>query len=245
MGHKYTAEEKTWLFAQDVSLTYEEVTKRFNEKFGCVVGVSALQQHITKALGKNHVRKNASEYHFYTEEEKTWLINQDAEITYKELTEKFNEKFKCKRTESQIKDLMCKRLKIVSRTGNIEKGFFTGKEPIYKIGEEVIRDGYVYVKVKDECGENKTNWRRKQDVVWEKENGKIPEDKFVIFLDKNPMNCKIENLYLVNRSIHAQMCREGFYSTNPELTIVAIKSCELLAKLKEAPSDTKDAESEE
>lgn len=237
MAHKYTAEEKTWLLAQDVSLSYEEVTKRFNEKFGCVVGVSALQQHITKTLGKNHVRKNASDYHFYTEKEKTWLINQDAEITYKELTEKFNEKFNCKRTESQIKDLMCKRLKIVSRTGNIKKGFFTGKEPIYKIGEEVIRDGYVYVKVGNERGRNKENWQRKQDIVWEKEYGEIPKDMFIIFLDKNRMNCEVENLYLVNRAIHAQMCSEGWYSENPQATLCALKCCELQEALKNKEHD--------
>lgn len=181
-------------------------------------------------------------HHHYTDTEKKWLISQDPDLTYKELTQMFNEKFSADVSRDSISDLMCKRLKAVSRTNNSKRKRFTkGAKPKYNVGDEIIKAGYVYVKVDDRYFEGKCsfenyrqNWRRKSDLVWEEHHGAIPEGWFVVFLDGNPMDCSIENLAVVNRSIHAVMCKNRWYSEDREQTCTALKWCDLFYEIKDA-----------
>lgn len=88
--------------------------------------------------------------------------------------------------------------------------------------ERVNVEGYIEIKV----AEPRT-WKLKNRVVWEQVNGPIPKGKMVIFLDKNKLNCSIDNLELIDRSTHALMCHKGLYSESPELTRAGIAYCQL------------------
>lgn len=175
--------------------------------------------------------------HRFTEEEKKWLAEQDADLTYREITDAFNARFGTALKEYSISDVMCKRMKL-KRT---PKGQFQkGAKPKYDVGAEIVKAGYMWVKVNDEYFEGKAktenyrkNWKRKSDVVWEKENGEIPKGHFLIFLDGDPMNCDIDNLYLVDRATHGIMCNNRWYSDNAEITLLALKWCELSKTIKE------------
>ena len=61
--------------------------------------------------------------------------------------------------------------------------------------ERITKDGYVEVKVGDP-----SEWRPKHRILWEKENGPIPEGYNVQFKDGNRQNIKLENLYLISRA---------------------------------------------
>ena len=175
-------------------------------------------------------------HHHYTTEEKEWLKNQDKSLTYKEITDRFNEHFNNDRSVDSIKDLMCKRMNLpkVNRTQ-----FKKGAKPKYEIGAEVIKQGYVWVKVNDEYFEGantshsdyKKNWKRKAEVVWEKANREIPKGHFLIFLDKNPLNCELDNLYAVDRGTHALMSKNKWYTESAELTKTAIELVKLIRKV--------------
>lgn len=181
-------------------------------------------------------------HHHYTEQEIQWLIKQDPNLTYAELTAMFNDKFGASVKRHSISDLMCKRIKAISRQGNRQKNqFVKGAKPKFSIGSEVIKQGYIWVKVNDryfeghyESNDYTHNWRRKSDVVWEKYYGKIPDGWFVIFLDKNPLNCSVDNLAIVNRSIHAMMNKNRWYSENKDITRLGLKWCELFMAIKGA-----------
>ena len=80
---------------------------------------------------------------------------------------------------------------------------------------------YTYIKT------GKDEWIPMQKAVWENEYGKLPDDWFVVFLDGNRSNFELDNLYPVDRAIHAGMCRSGWYKDNKEQTLAAIKACEL------------------
>lgn len=58
-------------------------------------------------------------------------------------------------------------------------------------------------------------WRELHRVVWEKTVGPIPHGYSVCFKDKNTLNCKPENLYIVNR--HQHMMRNTIQRYDPEL----------------------------
>ena len=64
--------------------------------------------------------------------------------------------------------------------------------------ERISPDGILQVKVKDT--RNKSDWIGKHILLWEKENGKIPKGKFLIFKNKDKTDITIENLELVTRS---------------------------------------------
>ena len=61
--------------------------------------------------------------------------------------------------------------------------------------ERVNVDGYIEVKVADP-----NKWRLKNRVIWEQHNGKIPPGHNIQFKDRNPLNCTIENLYIISQA---------------------------------------------
>lgn len=61
--------------------------------------------------------------------------------------------------------------------------------------ERVNVDGYIEVKVADP-----SKWRLKNRVVWEQHYGAIPPGHNIQFKDHNPLNCTIENLYIISQA---------------------------------------------
>ena len=62
--------------------------------------------------------------------------------------------------------------------------------------------------------------------------GKIPKGHMIVFLDKNRKNCDVGNLYCTTRAINFMMAKNKWYSSNPELTLAALKWCELFYAMK-------------
>ena len=74
-----------------------------------------------------------------------------------------------------------------------------------EVGEERINvDGYIEVKVAEP-----NRWRVKHRVIWEQHNGAIPNGFNVQFKNHNPLDCRIENLYLISKA--EQMRTENSY----------------------------------
>ena len=107
------------------------------------------------------------------------------------------------------------------------------------IGSECWRGGYLYVKIANNplpkhfsTKDLRKNWVAKHRLIWEKERGKIPKGGIVIFLDCDRTNFDIDNLYCTNKKITTAMIRNKWFSENGELTLTAIKWCELLYALR-------------
>lgn len=232
--HYWSEGEKKWLVEQDATLSYKQLTELYNNTYGNDLSVGQVADMAHKLNARRITNK-----HRYTEEQKAWLLNQDHSLTYEELTNLFNRKFGLSLSASRIQDLLVKRLN-AKRSGN--KGQFkTGAKPKYSIGDEIIKDGYIYVKIADQykpgkytAEDYKRNWKRKANIVWEKERGEIPQNHFLIFLDGNPLNCDISNLYPVTRAVHGVMASNKWYKLNREFTLGALKYCELLQAKREA-----------
>lgn len=78
----------------------------------------------------------------------------------------------------------------------------------YADGTEIVRDGRVYIKVP-----GIRTLQLKHRYVWEKHNGKIPQDHVVKFKDGDFMNCDISNLYVMSR---ADACVKMMSEQSPE-----------------------------
>lgn len=180
-------------------------------------------------------------HHKYSEEEKDFLRENIGKYTYEQLADALNTKFGLNVSCSSVSDLCTKRLKIHRQTnsGKFQKG--KPKSVNKSVGQEVLRNGYWFVKVNDKYHEGKLsytelkeNWKPKHRVIYEQAFGKIPQGNIVIFLDGNIENFDINNLYCVNRATHGMMCQNNWYTDNSQNTLTAIKWCELFYALKES-----------
>ena len=85
--------------------------------------------------------------------------------------------------------------------------FKKGHTPVNhrEVGSERINvDGYIEVKVAEP-----NKWRLKHRVIWEQHNGSVPAGFNVQFKNHNPLDCRIENLYLISKA--EQMRTENSY----------------------------------
>ena len=91
--------------------------------------------------------------------------------------------------------------------------FKKGQTPVNHrdVGSERVNvDGYIEIKVAEP-----NRWRLKHRVIWEQVNGAIPRGHNVQFKNHNPLDCRIENIYLISRE--DQMAKENsFYAKYPK-----------------------------
>lgn len=79
------------------------------------------------------------------------------------------------------------------------------------VGSEVIyKGGYLYVKVA-----MPDVWVSKHQLIWEQQNGPVPEGHVIVFKDQNIRNFDPENLMLISRAELAVMNHELKWTDNP------------------------------
>lgn len=170
----------------------------------------------------------------YTAEQDEWLRENAPELSRKAATELFNSTFGETRSEDSVK-VHCNKILGIG-FANVKSGMDNGSA--LPIGTERIRSGYIWVKVKGEKPEDGkkagyVNWRQKAQIVYEQIHGPIPEGYLVVFLNHNTLDCRPENLYAVSPRVNREMCKKQWWSDDLELTLAAIKWCELFYILKE------------
>jgi hypothetical protein len=73
----------------------------------------------------------------------------------------------------------------------------------------ISKDGYIEIRV------SKGEYKFLHRVVWERENGPVPDGCIVIFKDGNPVNVRLNNLKMITRA--ENMKRNTFLNLPPEL----------------------------
>lgn len=177
--------------------------------------------------------------HRFTDEEKAFLRENISRYTYPELAVAFNREFSTNLTHINISNVCIKRLGLHrDKPHTFQKGKkdFTA----HPVGTEIFDGEYVWVKISDNyhagtarSKQNDENWAKKHALIWERTHGKIPKNRMIVFLDKNRKNCDIGNLYCTTRAINFMMAKNKWYSKNPEITLTALKWCELFYAMKE------------
>ena len=91
--------------------------------------------------------------------------------------------------------------------------FKKGQNPVNHrdVGSERVNvDGYIEIKVAEP-----NRWRLKHRVIWEQVNGAIPKGFNVQFKNHNPLDCRLDNLYLISKA--EQMAKENsFWAKYPK-----------------------------
>lgn len=115
---------------------------------------------------------------------------------------------------------------VVKRNGASSTTWRKGNRPHNHrpIGSERLsKDGYIEVKT----AEPRT-WTAKSRVIWERENGPLPDGYAVIFLDGNARNFEPSNLYAVKRRELLQLNRNKYGQAHPKLkpSVLALSKLE-------------------
>lgn len=200
-------------------------------------------------------------YNTYSVEQEAFLKENAPLMSRKVLTECFNKTFGANRTVSGIKHFCNSRGYNSSSTGRFQEGhiswqtglrgedfkshytaesFQRGIEGMRqanktrKIGDEIVIDGVPFVVTSLEYGVPFCDRRQpKRRVVWERLYGEIPKDHCIINLDGDPMNCDPSNLYCMPIRFRPLLSKNNWWFGNAELTLAAIRWCELFYALKE------------
>lgn len=182
-------------------------------------------------------------YQRFTPEQEQWLRdNFRSAQSYQELAERFNAEFKTKRTRSQLLDKCFKQLKM---SGMPNSGRY-GAKPKEQLPVGTIRKSQkaTFVKIlevpKNACltGYSRPWWIPYQEKIYTDAYGPIPDGYMVCFLDNNPGNFNLNNLYPITRAIAVRLANNGWWSKNPEITLTAIKLLELREAIVKIPNNT-------
>lgn len=200
-------------------------------------------------------------YNTYSVEQEEFLKVNAPIMSRKELTKQFNEKFGTSKSVLAIKSYCNNRGYNSSSDGKFQvnhaswqtgvrgedfKSHYTDESytrmrkavdeanKTHKLGDEIIIDGIPWIITSLDYGT--PLWERRQPkrrVVWERLHGEIPKDHCIICLDGNPMNCDPSNLYCMPIRFRTVIAKNQWWSSNAELTLAAIKWCELYYAIKE------------
>lgn len=176
----------------------------------------------------------------WSDEEKEYLKEITPGHHYVEIVELMNKKFDREFTVKLVKNAIGRYKLNTGFNGRFKKGnvpankgkkgvcakgcektwFKKGQTPINHkpVGSErITKDGYIMLKVAEP-----NKWRLKHVVEWEKNNGKLPKNHALIFLDRNKQNTSLDNLKLVSRSELLIINRDNLLKDNKELNETAV-----------------------
>lgn len=199
-------------------------------------------------MGRPKGSKDKKPQHKWTDEEKEYLASIVKGSTYKEITEKMNDKFEYNFSIEQTIGAMT-RYKLTTGTGGYFKkgstpwnkglkGYMGANKTSFKKGtippnqvpigtESITKGGYIKVKV----GEP-NKWKLKQRYVYEQYYGEIPKDCSVIFADRNIQNFDINNLVLVSKAEMLILNNNKLIFEDKELTKVGVNIAKVIDKTK-------------
>lgn len=176
---------------------------------------------------------------YFTREQETWLRDNYYLVeSYGELTDKFNSVFSTERNASMIRDKCLKQLGLKGMKNRTQYGNKKRCElPIGTIRKNVVG---TYIKVAyatdgkhSPTGYTEPCWTPLQKKIYQDAYGELAPGKMVCFLDGNPQNFDLDNLYPIDRRISAIMSKNQWWTDSKEHTLTAIKWCELHYAIKE------------
>lgn len=238
--HIYTDEEIEFLKDHIDKLSYKNLAKEFNERYGTDISPASLVAVLNRRgiyktvhMKPEYVGRKGS--HVYTEEEREWIRKAlDIYDSYGEITKHFNDHFGASVKPQSIIDQVIKvmGLRLGKNIGNFKDGERrVGKKPI---GTEVVYNGYIWIKVNDiyhmgrtDSKQFRENWKPKQVYLYERAHGPLKNEQIVIFLDNDKRNFDLSNLYAIDRKIGMVMAKNRWFTESREHTLAAIKWCEL------------------
>lgn len=230
LTRKWDKEEDNWILNNYFKFeTIEELLKHYNNEFDRQRTLKGFSLHCQKRL-------KLKRFVPYSDEENMWIIDNINNYTYEDLSKEFNKKFG-RSTTSRAMQTYCHR-KLNTGKENPALWSAANRKPIGHI--ITLSGGYIYVKVKDYIPEHGVKRKVSEmyeslaRVKWKEYHGReVPEDCQIIYLDSDKNNFSEDNLYCIKKKYLVYMIRNHWFSEIPEVTMTAIKYCELMYSLQD------------
>ncbi len=267
-ANKYSSTEIEYLRRAWPVLTSREVLEEMRVRFGRVLKYSQLKStlanhKITRGQRRKRQPGTPRISVLFTDQQLQTIAILYQRYSCQITTFMFNEIYNTDFTVTQINGATKRHKILAGRTGRFEKGqtswnkgvkgvlkansgsFKPGHVPgnTKPIGHERIcsKDGYILVKtdmLNPHTGA-RGFYRAKHVVVWEEQNGPVPEGHLIRFIDGDVTNTSIENLECVTRNMHVRLNQlkhrdvpEELKSAARTLAAISIKRGERKKELK-------------
>ena len=205
--------------------SYAEAAEAYRKTFCIDISVPALKNHCRYKLGIQKPRSD--NYRHITEEQADWIRCIYPRLGVKKTRELWNERYKDSLSCTCIKQIARRICDVVVNpdvaTANKLKAVHGkgSKRATRGVGDTRMECGRLVMKADD--GE----WKSAGRCVWEKEHGAIPTGYALVALDGNTANIRLENLDIVPWNYLGKLQRNGFFSSNPNVTKTGIIWCDL------------------
>ena len=235
-----TPEEVAWIMENVPKMTTADARDAFLERFGWVTTYQGwmvwnAKHGISPLKGRPVARTRCERTVKWTEEHEmdAWMCEHDQGQPRADIIDEFEREFGFRLTGEQVSANRQLHERQVKRQ---KPG---GRQWDVPVGTEVVRKGYVWVKVSmwPEKKGTKDNWMPKSIVEYERLNGKVPDGCNVVFADGDQTNFDPKNLVAVPKKLIGIMNSLGGWSTREEL-----ESVMALAKLKLAIGDVENGD---
>lgn len=250
MVYKYSDEVRKFIKDNVAGRTVKDLAKLTNEEMGTNFTYSKMKSY----LGNHGLRTGTKKgnpkgsYRIYTPEISEFIHKNYKGTGHQAMADLLNKKFGTGFTKEQIKSYYGRFKLNCGLTGRFKKGqepwnkdkpktwkggeetqFKKGNKPLNHrpVGSERINIyGYTEVKTAEP-----SVWSLKHQVVWEKNNGPIPEGCVIIFGDGDKKNIKIDNLVIATKAELMQMNRHDLIQSNADLTRTGANIAKVLLKI--------------
>jgi len=237
---KYSQEVKDFIKENVVGRTVKELTQLVNDTFDIGMTESKMKSYKTNNKLRSytsHGGPTGRPTEKYPEEIFNYIFENYKGKGPTLMAETLNKKFGTNYTKKELKSFYGNRkldsgLKGYFHPGNIPfnkglKGRRVSRATEFKKGnrpsnwvpvgsERINTDGYIDIKIQD--GHGHRNWKAKHKILWEKENGPIPEGHVLVFADQNKLNVDLDNIILVSKRELFYMNQNKLVSDKAELT---------------------------
>lgn len=213
-----------WLLANYLNYeSYSALVDAYNKKFSEHLSLAGMKNHMRLKLGVHKPRVNNRHY---TDEQIEWLKENLPKYGRNDTCRMFNEKFNESRTVRAMKSFTAEYgVKVDEDVWKRHVTENVNKNKLKDVGTIRIDHGRKVVKLPN------GKWDYQNRVTYEKHYGKIPKGHCIVHLDSNPLNCDIDNLIALPRTIVSMLAGSGMNSTEPMITMTAITWCRLALAL--------------
>ena len=221
-GRAYTQIELDFIKAH-ADLRPRHLAELFNSTFDRY----AEPKWMSKCLRRMGIEPNLRREHKYSDEQREWLAANVVTMSERELAAAFNAQYGTTVSVDALRGYV-KRFIGVKRSKEAVYRHRCAARRKYHDGDISVqsRGGHRVKVIMTEDG-GKRKWVPYGKYLWEREHGKLPDGWSVIFLNGDGTDCNPDNLYAVGPDVMALMARNQWFKDNSEVTLTAIKLCEL------------------
>lgn len=221
-GRAYTQVELDFIKAH-ADLRPRQLAELFNSTFDRY----AEPKRMSMWLRKMGVEPNIRQTHKYTDEQREWLAANASTMSERELAAAFNDLYGANVSVDALRGYVKTFIRVKRTKDAASKHRSLGQRKLDN-GDTTVhsRGGRKVVVIATEK-EGKRKWEPYARVLWEQTYGKLPKGWVVIYLNGDGTDCRIENLYAIGPDVLALMARNRWFGKDPDVTLTAIKLCEL------------------